>query len=237
MPDKNRRLFLQQSGLGLAAVSVAGWVLRTDARPTPASVLEDGAERVLIQMGAASKENIMATGELKKITPVSIGPAYKPGAPFRGKLCSPFEPGTPFVMTGRVWSFDSKRPLPGVVLDFWHVDNQGVYSNGNGDFKNRGRLLSSENGYYEFESIRPVPYQPNPSDAKFWRCAHFHLMAVCPGYKPLITEIHFKDDPKQKMDSMYRTELAVAPDKRVVNGKTIETAVFDIVLERDGSAS
>ncbi len=42
-------------------------------------------------------------------------------------------------------------------MDFWHVDLQEKYSNGTTDFRNRGRLVSSEAGYYELESIRPIP--------------------------------------------------------------------------------
>jgi protocatechuate 3,4-dioxygenase beta subunit len=223
---------LQQAGAGLAAVGTAGLILRADARPT-VTVSAKEVGRILIQMGPPPKEAIIAKGELKKITPVSFGPMYKQGAPFRAKLCPPFEPGTPFVMTGRAWAFDTKRPLAGVVLDIWHVDHQGNYSAGDGDFKNRGRLVTTEAGYYEFESIRPVPYQPNASQApNFWRCAHFHLFAVCPGYKQLVTEIHFQDDPR-RTDPMYRPENAIAAEKRVVNGKTVEMATFDIVLERD----
>lgn len=134
------------------------------------------------------------------------------------------------------WAFDTKRPLPGVVLDFWHVDSNEKYSDGVTDFRNRGRLVTSETGYYEVEGIRPIPYRPNPSNPNFWRCAHFHLLAVCPGYKPLVTEIHFKDDPKMS-DSMYRPENAIAPVKRTVNGASFETAVFDIVLERETASS
>ena len=61
-------------------------------------------------------------------------------------------------------------------------------------------------------------------------------MAVCPGYKPLVTEIHFKEDPK-KSDSMYRPENAIAPEKRTVNGTSFEIGVFDIVLEREAAAT
>lgn len=64
------------------------------------------------------------------------------------------------------------------------------------------------------------------------RCGHFHLLAVSPGYKPLVTEIHFKDDPK-KNDPMYRAENAIAVEKRTINGVSFETGVFDIVLERE----
>lgn len=229
-----RREFLQQTGMGLAAAGVAGLVLRADALPTLAAPgADEDAGRVLIQMGPPPKDLARARGELKKITPVVFGPAYKPGAPFRGKLCPPGEPGTAFVLSGRVWAFDTKRPLPGVVLDFWHVDVQEKYSDGVADLRNRGRLVSSETGLYEVEGIRPVPYRPDPSGSpEFWRCAHFHLLAVRPGYKPLVTEIHFKDDPK-KTDPMYRPENAIAVERHAANGKTFETGVFDIVLERD----
>jgi catechol 1,2-dioxygenase len=232
MMNAKRREFLQQTGMGLAAVGVVGLVLRADALPTRvAPSAEEEAGRVLIQMGPPSKEST-TKGELKKITPVVYGPWYKPGAPFRGKLCPPGEPGTSFVLTGRVWALDTKRPLPGVVLDIWHVDVQEQYSDGVTDLRNRGRLVSSETGSYEVESIRPIPYRPNPSGApNFWRCAHFHLLAVHPGYKPLVTEIHFKDDPK-KTDSMYLPENAIAVERHTVNGKTFETGIFDIVLER-----
>jgi hypothetical protein len=45
-----------------------------------------------------------------------------------------------------------------------------------------------------------------------------------------VTEIHFKDDPR-KNDPMYRAENAIAVEKRVLNGVSFETGVFDIVLE------
>lgn len=231
-----RREFLQRSGLGLAAAGAAGLVLRADALPTRAAGADEEAGRVLIQMGPPPKGLAEAPGELKRVTPVVPGPFYVAGAPFRGKLCPPGEPGTTFVLTGRVWAFDTKRPLAGAVLDIWHVDVQERYSDGAGDVRNRGRLVSSETGAYEVESIRPIPYRPNPSGApNFWRCAHFHLMVVRPGYKPLVTEIHFRDDPR-KNDPMYRPENAIAVERRTSNGKSFETGVFDIVLERDSGS-
>jgi catechol 1,2-dioxygenase len=231
MPDSSRRAFLRQTTIGLATIGVSGLVLRSDAVPTP-QVSRDQSDRILIQMGPM-KEAAIASAELKKVTPQPYGPFYRAGAPFRGKLSLPGEPGSLFVLTGRVWAFDTKRPLPGAVLDFWHVDMQEKYSNGVTDFRNRGRLLSSEIGQYELESIRPIPYRPNPTGAPdFWRCAHFHLVAVCPGYQPLVTEIHFQGDPK-KQDPMYRVENAIAVEQRTINGKTFETGVFDVVLERE----
>jgi protocatechuate 3,4-dioxygenase beta subunit len=231
MVNTRRRIFLQQTGIGLAAIGVSGLVLRGDAQPTQ-EITRDQSERVLIQMGA-TKNGATAAADLKKVTPFPYGPFYRTGAPFRGKLSLPGEAGTTFVLSGRVWGFDTKRPLAGVVLDFWHVDMQEKYSNGTTDFRNRGRLISSETGAYELESIRPIPYRPNPQGApEFWRCAHFHLVAVCPGYQPLITEIHFLGDAK-KSDPMYRVENAIAVQDRTTNGIAFQSGVFDVVLERE----
>ena len=225
-----RRSFLQKTARGLAAIGVSGLVLRSDAQPT-LQVSRDSADRVTIQMGPAPKETPAPKGELRKVIAQPYGPFYRPGAPFRGKLSLPGEPGTTFILSGRVWAYDTKRPLPGAVLDFWHVDMHEKYSDGVTDFRNRGRLVSSETGLYELESIRPIPYRPNPTGApEFWRCAHFHMVAVCPGYKPLITEIHFNGDPK-KNDPMYRAENAIAVEQHKVNGTSFETGVFDVVLE------
>src|SRR4026209_2517724 len=232
MFDSSRRMFLQQGALGLATVGVSGLVLSCHAQATQ-EVNRDKANQILIQMGASQPNGIPARSDLKRVTPQPYGPFYRPSAPFRGKLSLPGEAGTTFVLSGRVWAFDTKRPLPGAVLDFWHVDMQEKYSNGTTDFRNRGRLVSSETGLYELESIRPIPYRPNPTGApEFWRCAHFHLLAVCPGSQLLVTEIHFQGDP-HKNDPMYRIENAIAVEERNVNGKMFQTGMFDIVLERE----
>jgi protocatechuate 3,4-dioxygenase beta subunit len=232
MFDSTRRTFLKQTGVGLATIGASGLLLRSDAQPTQ-QVSRDQSDRVLIQLGSTNKDETPASSELKKVTPFPYGPFYRTGAPFRGKLSLPGEPGMPFVLSGRVWGFDTTRPLSGVVLDFWHVDMNEKYSNGTTDLRNRGRLISSETGHYELESIRPIPYRPNPQDQTFWRCAHFHLVAVYPGYQPLITEIHFQGDLK-KSDPMYRIENAIAVEEKKVNGTTFQTGVFDVVLVREG---
>ena len=72
----------------------------------------------------------------------------------------------------------------------------------------------------------------HPQESQF-RCfkvegRSFHLVAIAPGYQPLVTEIHFQGDPK-KSDPMYRIENAIA----VETHKGFESGVFDIVLERE----
>ena len=171
MFDPTRRTFIQQTAAGLALLGASGLVLRSGAQPTQ-EVNRDKSDRVLIQMASIKQDLIASKGELKKVTPQPYGPFYRPGAPFRGKLSLPGEPGTTFILSGRVWAYDTKRPLPGAVLDFWHVDMQEKYSNGTTDFRNRGRLISSETGQYELESIRPIPYRPNPTGAPISGAAH-----------------------------------------------------------------
>jgi len=232
MAEATRRQFFRQSTKGLAAAG-ALLVLREDAVATPSIAHEPEANQVLIEMSAPPK-SVAAKENLAKVTPLPYGPFYKPGAPFRAKLSLPGELGTTFILTGRVWALDTRRPLPGAVLDFWHVDMKEKYSDGVTDFRNRGRLVASETGAYELESIRPIPYRPNPSNPDFWRCAHFHLLAVAPGYQPLVTEIHFENDPK-KSDSMYRPENAITVQRQTSNGVMIESGVFDIVLERNAA--
>lgn len=230
MADLARRRFLQHTTLGLATAGMSSLLLRADAQPTPAVDAEE-LSRVLVQMGPAPPSPA-APAELPKVTPMSYGPWYKPGAPFRGKLSVPGEAGTTFVLSGRVWAFDTRRPLAGVVLDFWHVDLDERYSDGESDFRNRGRLMTSETGSYEVESIRPIPYRPNPGGS-YWRCAHFHVLAQRPGYAPLVTEIHFRDDPHAD-DPMYRSENAIAVRRHTARGQSFESGVFDLVLTPAG---
>jgi protocatechuate 3,4-dioxygenase beta subunit len=128
-----------------------------------------------------------------------------------------------------VWSFESKRPLAGAMLDIWHVDVQGRYAMANGDFKNRVRLLTSEAGYYELESIHPVAYPMG--DGENWRSPHVHFRISCPGYKTLITEFFFEGDPRHHKDPLFQQALMMPVAKKDRYGHTFEVVTFDIVLE------
>jgi len=223
-----RRDFLQQSGIGLAMLGVSGLVLRSDAAPTPRSLDADEAEATLNSMQAFDDKNKI---DLKPTLSRDLGPFYRSGAPFRAKLTPPFEPGTVLVVTGRIWSFETKKPLASATLDLWQVDNQTRdYSAGGGDFKNRARLFTDENGYFEFETVHPVPYSPS---ANFWRSPHIHFIAVAAGHKRLVSEMFFKGDRKQDVDPLFHASLVVPAEKKFVNGKEYETAIFDIVLEAE----
>jgi len=223
-----RRDFLQQTGFGLAMIGASGLVLRSDARPTPRSLDATEAETLFSEISAASLGD---KTDLKPTVSRDLGPFYRSGAPFRAKLTPPFEPGTVLVVTGRIWSFETKKPLANAALDLWQVDNQTAdYSAGNGDFKNRARLVTDESGAFEFETVHPIPYNPSPN---FWRSPHIHFIATAAKHKQLVSEMFFKGDAKQDIDRLFHPSLAVPIVKKNINGKEYETAVFDIVLEAE----
>lgn len=223
-----RRAFLQQTGFGLGVIGAAGLVLRADARPTPRSLDADEADTLFAKVSGSSFDD-KNKSDLKPTVSRELGPFYRAGAPYRAKLTPPFEPGTVLVVTGRVWSFETKKPLAGAALDLWQVDNQTAdYSAGGGDFKNRARLTTDEAGAFEFETVHPIPYTPG---ANFWRSPHIHFIAAAARHKRLVSEMFFKGDAKQDVDQLFHPSLAVPVEKKKINGKDYETAVFDIVLE------
>ena len=225
-----RRDFIQRAGTGLALLGAGGLLLRSDAMPTPRSHDADEAEELFGEL-AGPQPSPAPAAELKPTTSRELGPFYRTGAPYRAKLTPPFEPGTVLLVTGRVWSFASKKPLGNVTLDLWQVDNQTKdYSNGNGDFKNRARLLTDENGAYEFETVHPVPYQPGPN---FWRSPHIHFIATAAGHKRLVSELFFKGDEKQAIDQLFHPSLAMPVQAKTINGQRCETVVLDIFLEAE----
>lgn len=265
MNNSSRRDFFRQ-GVGLAALTSAGLVLRGDARPTEASG-ELGsygrflqAERQAAQppaqprqipsaepkqadvRGNAYQDKRFANVQLpEKAAPTEdniLGPYYRTGAPFRGKVTPPLEAGKVLLISGRVWAFDSKRPLANAVLDIWQANAKGRYDNDDPKnppakdvFLNRTRLLTDESGYYEFESIQPGAYQIGPKE---WRPSHIHYLVRVPGYKTLVTQLYFKGDPHNKTDDFIKESLIIEVREQKVNGGSYGAGTFDVVLAPGG---
>src|SRR5262249_19153891 len=159
--------------VGLATLGAAGLVLRADALPTESSgrlgnyaryvrgerqgqgqqanprnqandqnafrnLFNDkrGGNRALPAKGAPTEDNI-------------IGPSYRAGAPFRAKVTPPLEAGKVLVISGRVWGFDTRKPLAQAVIDVWQANAAGRYDNDDPQrppakevFHNRARLIT-----------------------------------------------------------------------------------------------
>jgi catechol 1,2-dioxygenase len=253
MSSSTRRDFIRQGSLGLATLTASGLVLRASAQLTPASgQLGSYGRYLLAEQQVAQLQNqqdqpdvknllrntqrvqVQAPGKLVLTEDNILGPFYRVGAPFRGKVTPPLEPGTTLLVSGRVWGIDTRQPLAGAVIDIWQANAKGRYDNDDPAkqpakdvFVNRARLVTDETGYYEFETIHPGAYQ---IDKNVWRPAHIHYLVRAQGYKSLVTQLYFKGDPHNKTDEFIRDSLIieVRPVKSA-NGN-YETGVFDIVL-------
>lgn len=227
MERHSRRDFLRAGGLAAVGTAGGALVLRAGAGPTPASQTPAIAEQVLANFGEPPETLTMKDGA-RPTRRNALGPFHVEGAPFRGKASGPHEPGTVLVVTGRVWAYDTRKPLSGAVIDIWHVDAEGNYSPADGSLRNRLRIITSETGAYEYETIHPVVYQMG----RDLRAPHIHYRVASPGYKTLITQLFFEGDPKQDEDTLFDASLMVPVTKAAAHGKEYHGAVFDLVMEK-----
>jgi len=234
MPHPTRRELLRRATVGLASVGVSGLVLRADAQVTPASG-DVGT------YGAYLDETDAPAGQLTpptKWTPTEdniLGPFYRKGVPYRGKVTPPLEPGDVLVIQGRVWGNDTRKPLPGTVIDIWQANAKGRYDNDDrrnppkpGVFENRCRLVTDEQGYYEYETIRPGRYKIGRNT---WRPQHIHYLVRAAGYVQLVTQMYFAGDPMNEKDRFIKKSLIIKPRKVKTDAGSYEVGTFDIVLK------
>lgn len=247
MSDLSRRHFLEKS----LAVSTAGLLLPTFATPTEASGDLGRYGEFIAQQTAPTPANTaeLAATRLRELAipaaqlPAAnvratedniLGPYHRANAPFRAKITPPLEPGTVLVIKGRVWGIDTRRPLASTMLDIWQADAQGRYDNDDPQrppaanlFLHRARLLTDENGYYEYETIHPGAYQIGP---RAWRPPHIHYWVRHPNYRPLVTQLYFRNDPHQREDQFIRPSLTIDLREIRTQHGTYKTGQFDIVL-------
>ena len=163
-----------------------------------------------------------------------LGPYFRSGAPCRAKISPPMAKGRVLLISGRVWSIKTKKPINGALLDIWQADHEGHYDNDGSsrldekEFLYRSQLISREDGFYEFESILPSRYKIAKNT---WRPRHIHYRIKAPGHKELITQLYFKDDPHNKNDKFIHPSLIIPlKDEKGENG-TYQSGTFDIVLD------
>lgn len=222
MSNRNvsRRDFLRNSALGMAALGTSGLLLRADAEPTPAS--------------GHAPAGITPPTPLAPTEPNIQGPFFRPAAPFRAKITPPLAPGVVLLIRGRVWSFQTKKPIQHAILDIWQANAKGRYDNDDDSkppaanvFLNRARLVTDETGYYEFETVHPGRY---PLDETRLRPAHIHYQLSHPAHKTLITQLYFKGDPHIEGDPFVRPSLIIELAREQIEDGVYESGVFDIVL-------
>lgn len=217
----NRRKFLKR-GLAGFGIAISGQLfLKEDAFATETSGDLD-------EYLALSNEQ---TPKLKPTEDNILGPFYVKGAPFRGKISPPSAKGEILVIKGTVWGFDTKKTLKNTLVDIWQADSEGNYDYGDNTDKTfyyRARLITDENGYYEYETIHPGAYKLGQN---FWRPPHIHYLIQHEKYKRLITQLFFKADPHQKNDRFIKSSLIIDLQKITNSNGSYKEGVFDIVLE------
>jgi len=240
----SRRNFLTLGGLAAASRAIT---LRADALPTPET--EDVHQYV--DFLEATGQTISPEKKFQPTHQDILGPFWAGGAPFRGKVTAPHAPGKLMIMRGRIWSHHTKKPLPNAVIDVWQANHQGVYDfqtskrpdsrpslptarNYSGgkqptksDFQNRIRLVTDEEGYYEYETIKPAAYGVGDST----RPSHIHYMVQAAGHATVITQCYFKGDPHIAKDPWAsKSPLIISLQKTRNEFGQYLTGQFDLVL-------
>jgi catechol 1,2-dioxygenase len=235
--SSSRREFLRQTSLGLAIAGAAVWTLRADAAPTPASGKPGEADFLLAEGRQSVGPPVLKSMEPAVWKPTEdniLGPYFREGAPYRAKITPPLEPGAALLIRGRVWGYDTRKPLHGAVLDIWQANAAGRYDNDDPDrppipgvYVNRARMITDEAGYYEYETIHPGRYKTGPDT---WRPSHIHYMVRFPGYHDLVTQLYFKGDPYNATDPYIKPSLIIEPQPQKSGTQTYDIGTFDIVL-------
>ena len=95
------------------------------------------------------------------------------------------------------------RPVKNALVEVWQANASGRYRHKKDqyigaldpNFGGCGRMLTDENGYYFFRTIKPGPY-PWRNRINDWRPAHIHLAISGDGWvQRLITQMYFEGDP------------------------------------------
>ena len=148
-----------------------------------------------------------------RATQLVEGPFYYESSPLRRKITDR-RPGAPLrlgiTLGGLAQAPGQCFPLAGAVIDIWHTDAAGLYSNVGPDLQPvdtsgqsflRGHQVTDENGYVEFDTIVPgweiVAAAPPVRVAR--RTTHIHVKAFHER-EVLTAQLFF---PDALMDQLY----------------------------------
>jgi catechol 1,2-dioxygenase len=233
-------MFLRTGAGGLALAGSAPLVLAQGTEPTePSGELGAYGEFLARQRrGRRPSADLPRLPERTAATEDNIlGPYYREGAPHRAKVTPPLADGDVLLVRGRVWAHDTRAPLDYAMLDIWQANAAGRYDNDDPEhppaadvFVNRTVLVTDEQGRYEFETVRPGPYQIGERQ---WRPSHIHYMVRRPGYRMLVTQLYFQGDPHNGTDQFIKESLIMDVDEVSVSGGRYFAGRFDIVLAKE----
>ncbi len=110
--------------------------------------------------------------------------------------------GERIILHGRVLD-ENARPVPNTLVEIWQANAGGRYRHKKDtylapidpNFGGCGRILTDENGYFFFRTVKPGAY-PWRNMVNNWRPAHIHVSVFGSGFvQRLITQCYFEGDP------------------------------------------
>jgi len=144
-------------------------------------------------------------------------------------------------LTGRVLDARSKAPLPGVRLDFWQTDGEGIYDRDGNHM--RGVIVADVEGRYTLQTVVPKDYAEHDHDPigellramgrPNRRAGHIHVKAFIGEREVLTTQLFVAGSDYLDLDYV---EGAVSDDltidvKPASDGSCV--ASFDFHLDTD----
>ncbi|MDR3520666.1 MAG: protocatechuate 3,4-dioxygenase subunit beta [Acidocella sp.] len=137
--------------------------------------------------------------------------------------------GERIVVHGRIMD-QNGRSVPNTLLEVWQANAGGRYRHKRDtylaaldpNFGGCGRVITDDNGYYFFRTIRPGPY-PWRNFGSDWRPAHIHFSVFGHAFtQRLISQIYFEGDPLIHRCPIVNT----IPDKAAI-GRLIAKLDFE----------
>jgi len=132
--------------------------------------------------------------------------------------------GERILVHGRVLDEDG-RPVRGALVEVWQANAAGRYKHKvdthdaplDPNFSGAGRMLTDDNGYYSFKTIKPGAY-PWGNHYNAWRPAHIHFSLFGAGIlSRLVTQMYFPGDPLQPLDPIFNGIPDEAARQRLVS--------------------
>mgnify|MGYP003575045537 CR=1 FL=1 len=126
---------------------------------------------------------------------------------------------------------ENGRPLRNALVEVWQANAGGRYRHKKDqyiapidpNFGGCGRMLTDDNGYYFFRTIKPGPY-PWRNRVNDWRPAHIHYSISGSAFaQRLITQMYFAGDP-------------MIPHCPIVRSIRSEEAVRGLIAQLDPNA-
>jgi len=184
---------------------------------------------------AISLPRLVACDDEKPTPPVEncsttediLGPFYKSGSPVRENIVPPGSSGIPLIVEGKVYS-DCDSPLKDALVEIWNCDDEGTYDTSD-EFIFRGSYQTDINGTYRFRTILPGRYL----NGSTFRPSHIHFRITATGFRELVSQIYFKDDPFIESDPWAASPKA--SERILTIGKDTngtDTVNFDIYLTK-----